>query len=159
MIIHLCKSLYGRYPSVCFVAQASMLIYVFWILLSFVSHKLCFRSLYIYVKVFEKCITKSLREPKSRTQIIPTCSHSPVIPMAVVRWSPHSSNSVLTAGWCSVNTIGPIRQILQGLSKIFCTFTEESWYMVERIEYLYETLWIIFDCNNLSCQCCLPAHR
>jgi hypothetical protein len=28
-----------------------MLIYVFWILLSFVSYKLCFLSLYIYVKV------------------------------------------------------------------------------------------------------------
>ena len=37
------------YPHVCFAAQTSLLNYVFWILLSFVSYKLCFRSLYSFL--------------------------------------------------------------------------------------------------------------
>jgi hypothetical protein len=40
------------YPSVCFAAQTSLLIYVFWILLSFVSYRLCFRSLYSHVSCY-----------------------------------------------------------------------------------------------------------
>src|SRR6516162_2852524 len=37
------------YPSVCSAAQASMLIYAFWILSSFVSYRVCFRSLYSFL--------------------------------------------------------------------------------------------------------------
>ena len=40
------------YSYICFAAQTSLLNYVFWILLSFVSYKLCFRSLYSFLSVF-----------------------------------------------------------------------------------------------------------
>jgi hypothetical protein len=69
------KSLYGRYPSVCFVAQASMLIYVFWFKAfwalaapRFISSKILFclsskDSVYILDKksiVYKSHVTKSI---------------------------------------------------------------------------------------------------